>query len=347
MASAPSQLTTSRPTIKDIAEACGVSKTAVSLAMNRPVDNCPLHPDTRARILKVVEEMGFRPQWTARSFSQKKTRTIALLYDMPLPPVSGIYEPIIQEFITTLRDEHYHCLFIPVTGPLKEWEDLLLEGRTDGFLVLDKISPDLKNVLTRARLPVVLLNGMTDMPVNQIRFDDYMGGKLATEHLVSRGHKNIAFYAGPAATSHYSLAQRTQAFKHVMQQANLKDNARIVVAGFEAFARELAQRKPDAPTALIVFSHFTALDLMRELPPFGLRIPEDLSLICFNDVYPVNHVNPPLTAISVPSSDIGRTAADMLLKQIKDPDGHQSAIKIFPEMLVERKSTLAIELPFR
>ena len=195
--------------------------------------------------------------------------------------------------------------------------------------------------LDRRRVPYVCVNEKVGSPVAQVLADDVMGTRLAVEHLQQLGHRRIA-YANARATylAHYSVPERYETLVEVVRKRGM-ELARVHDMPFSSAAEFLRETVvADKATAVITYDHHIAVMLVGAAYALNLRIPNDFSLICFNDVFPVSMLPPPLTAVSVSGREIGRIGADLLLNSItaEKPALETKEIRV-PENLVVRWST--------
>jgi LacI family transcriptional regulator len=234
---------------------------------------------------------------------------------------------------------------VPVTRDTKAWHDPLLDGRLDGCIVIDHVPQEVYPILEEAGIPTVFMNATSDRKMTQILADDRQGMTLAVQHLRELGHGRIWFYhgsentygAGSKKKPHYSRTWREETYKKEMGAAGR------ALWGDPGDVMDQVTSK-NGPTAVITYSDGEALALLKQMWQRELRAPRDLSIVAFNDVHPVADLGPPLTTVRVPSWEIGRTGAEVLLKHISgEVRGPQRMV--LPETLIVRKSTAAPESP--
>jgi LacI family transcriptional regulator len=354
-----------RPTIMDVARLCGVSKTTVSVILNDSPAGARVPEDTRSRVRDAALKLGYSPNWRARALASRRTHMVGVLYAPPMPlVVRGNYEGIMQGIHEVLGARHYHLLFVPLGENPAEWGKILLDQRMDGALVLSRLREPLAEALQQSRLPVTLVNADTDQDVPIVVADDYGGARDSTQHLLSLGHERIAFLLGDQPP-HHSVTQRTAGYRDAMNGAGLGQQVRIVngehgaapaggapldsihqalsaksVGAIDALVRELAGADPATrPTAVIAYTHYLAIRLLQRAWESGLRVPDDLSVTAFTNVFPVEDVIPPLTTVALPTEQMGRTAAEMVLEQIETGGEAPKRRVVLKETLVVRKST--------
>lgn len=335
-----------RPTISDVARQCGLSKTTVSVILNEAPASARVPLETHERVRQTANQLGYRPSWRARALTNRRTHTIGVLYAPPMPLiVRGNYEGIMAGINETLTKNGYHVMFVPLGEDPADWGDLLTDQRLDGCLVLSRLHDTLATLLTQSQLPFTLVNADSDRPLSVVLPDDNDGSRQLTEHLLALGHRRIAFYLGDAP-AHYSVTQRQGAYEAAMRAAGCDAEVRVVSGSVHQFVATLNDAAA-RPTAVIAYTHFTAITMLRLLWEAGLSVPADLSVATFGNNYPVADVIPPLTTVALPTEAMGRIAAEMVLEQIKTAGAAAPRRAVLKETLIVRRSTAAPPgLPF-
>lgn len=331
-----------RPTLADVASYCGLAKSTVSMAISLPADRCPIGEETRKRVLAAAQELGYRPNWRARALAERKSRCIGLLYADRMPPLSGVSESMVNAIATTLLEHEHHLLLLPLVGDSARWQEMLSDERLDGCIVSGPIPPNLMDVLEETQMRAVLANLTADLPLSQVLADDLGGARAVTRHLVELGHRDIVYLINPAFSQrkyHYSIADRHQGYEEVMRQAGLGGHIRTVEGDAKSFLSDLAGRPDHRPTAVICYSHRDAIDLTFLGPKAGVSIPRDLSVAAFNDVFPMDRLNPSITTIRTPADEMGRTAATLLMDEIHAPQPPKPRKIVLEAQLMIREST--------
>jgi LacI family transcriptional regulator len=330
-----------RPTITDVAKKSGVSKTTVSVILNKSPASERVSRETQDRVRLVAEQLGYRPNWRARALSNQRTHTIGVLYTPPMPiVVRGNYEGIMIGINEVLHARGYHLLFVPLSKDPDEWGPVLLDQRMDGCLILSRMRDPLLALLKKGRLPATLVNAHPTYNLPAVIADDCEGARESTRHLLSLGHRDIVFLLSNQP-QHYSIAQRQQGYAEVMCEAGYGHHVRVFGGPLEEFVGWLKQATP-RPTAVVVYTHFLAVKLLQVLWEAGLHVPDDLSVTTFSNAYPVEDTIPPLTAIALPTEQMGRTAAELLIEQIETNSAAPPRCVVLKEHLVARRSTAAL-----
>jgi len=312
----------SRVTIADVAIAAGVSKTAVSFAFNNP-DN--LGQATLERVLRVARDLGYAPHPTARALSMRRSGTMGVLIPQRLSTVFA--NPFLSELIQGLGEqceEHDLTLLLvpPVDGSL---ESAIRQASVDGFISLG-LGPDDQAlaVLDRNGIPTVLVDsdGSSDHPA--VNVDDKGGAEKAATHVLELGHTRLAIIVLPPTRSQLettpTAARRMEGYQAAIAGAGAPA-PECVMAGIsvEAGARAFHQLLEGArrPTAVLAMSDMAAIGVMSAARASGLRVPDDLSVVGFDDLPMAAWTNPPLTTVHQPIVEKGRLAARLLIERMR------------------------------
>ncbi|HXG26582.1 MAG TPA: LacI family DNA-binding transcriptional regulator [Candidatus Binatia bacterium] len=351
----------SRPRIADVAREAGVSKTAVSFAFNSPER---LAAETAVRIREVAGALGYRPNPVARQLRQRRTMTLGVLTPQALGVMfSNPFFALFSEGVAQAAEEvGYGLHFIsPLHGSLA-----LALGRStvDGVVAigLSADHPEVEQV-RGAGLPMVLVDS-DDLPGHSsIVVDDEAGARAAAVHVIDQGHREVLVIAveGPApaggdgvgadaADGHESspgegvTARRLRGYRAAFAAAGLELPAERVVAGrasieggASAFQRAWALGR--RPTAVLAMSDAMAIGAMRTAREVGLRIPDDLSVVGFDDIDLAAHVDPPLTTVHQPIRQKGADAVRLLLAEVEQRADHRPRRLRLETRLTVREST--------
>jgi DNA-binding LacI/PurR family transcriptional regulator len=332
---------TRRARIADVAKEAGVSKTAVSFAFNSPER---LNADTAARIREVADSLGYRPHPVARMLAQKNTMTIGLLSPQVLSVAfANPFFPTLYGGVGDVADQAgYGLLFVsPLHGSLIR---ALGRATVDGFVAfgLSEDHPEVEQI-RRTGMPMVLVDGYAFPEHGSVDSKDEVGARAAARHLLTLGHRDIVvvgveppcmpdmFDQNPGPTETVVL-RRLTGYRQGLELGGVQlPDERVVVGpvtfdgGVAAFHRiwEDGLR----PTAVLAMSDIMAIGVIAAARELGLRVPEDLSVIGFDDLEIAAHANPPLTTVHQPIAQKGEEAARLLLRMIEKPDerpGHKT-----------------------
>ncbi len=325
-----------RVTISDIAKACGVTAATVSRVLNKK-KQFSASQAVRDRIFETAEKLGYVPDLAARSLSRKQTRIVGIFASPYTHVAEGINERLLDGLSETFHDSGYDVFLEvgskdPDRGP-PFW-------RFDGAVLLQSPKAATVRELTRRRVPYVCVNEQLSEAVTSILADDAAGMRRAVDHLAQLGHRRVA-YANAQATyfNHYSVPERYETL--IKRSRELKID---LAAGHDTPFRNGATFLKQAivqqrATAVITYDHMIAVSLVGAAGQMGLKIPDDFSLICFNDQFPVALLPVPLTAVAVNGREMGRIGADQLLNLLgghADPGLREVRVD---EELIIRSST--------
>jgi LacI family transcriptional regulator, galactose operon repressor len=325
----------SRPTLSDVARLCGVTPATVSRVLNKK-KAFSTSPAVRLKILDAAQQLGYAPDLAARSLNRRATRIIGMFASPATPVAEGVYVQMIEGALEVLHASDYD-VFFDLSASRKHTVPF---WRFDGALLLQSPRPGIVEELDRRRVPYECVNEKVGSPVVQVLADDAMGTRRAVELLAHLGHHRLA-YANAQAThlAHYSIAERHETVANAARELGME-----LLAGHDVpfadgadFLRGSAIGR--GATALIAYDHEIAVMLVGAAAALGLRIPHDFSLICFNDVFPVSLLPPPLTAVSVPGREMGRVSASHLLNSLVAQKLADTKEIRLPEDLVTRGST--------
>ena len=325
------------PTIVDVAERAGVSKSLVSLVLR---DAPNVSDEKRAAVTKAAEEIGYRPNAVARSLVRRRSYLIGVM-------VSDLHNPYFTEVIDGIqeaaRGSGYHALF-DTGGRAAAGEDValdtLLQLRTDGIVMAGPVLSSRRIAAVAASVPVVVVAKHSRSPAHDsITNDDRMGARIAVDHLVSLGHRRIAHVDGGRGAG---SAQRRAGFLDAMDRHGLRSSARIVTGAFtEEGGRDgvttlLGDRR--GVTAVFVGNDLAAVGALDAFDDHGLDVPADISLVGYDNIALAGLGHIDLTTIDQPRRDMGVTAVRLLLER-HDEDRRTARHLVVPPSLVVRGST--------
>ncbi len=327
------------PRLTDVAKLCGVSAATVSRVLNED-ENFSARPEVRQRIFEAARSIGYAPDLAARSLHSGGAQIVGV-FGSPHTRVSeGINDAIFAGIAEAVRGFNYD-VFFELTSHHSEARPLPF-WRFDGAILIQSPEPALVEALDGRRIPYVSVNETQGHAAASVVSDDEGGATLAMHHLAQLGHRSIA-YANvlPSYFPHYSNAERRDTI-HTFCQAH---GLTLVPGHDEPFTcgptfLEQAVLRHGA-TAVIAYDHRIAIELLGAAYRLKLRIPQDFSLICFNDAFPVAHVFPPFTVVAVSGQDMGREAARLLMRVIdrnQPRDKGHERVRV-PEKLIVREST--------
>lgn len=295
-------------TIHDVAEDAGVSPTTVSRYLNRRID---LPATTAGRIDAAILKLGYRPNLLAKRLSTGKSQAVGLV-------TPEIREPFFAEIASAFEDEadrHGYTVFISSTRSDRKREiaslDRLDDRHVDGLLLMTNRADDgtLARLIDGRRDVVILDEDIPGVSVPRIFVDNEQGAFAAARHLIESGHRRIAYIGGPADLT--TVTERRAGFVAAMRSAGLLVDPELVAMGsFAAEASRLATHRflglPRPPTAIFASSDYIAIGAFTALREAGRAIPDDISLVGFDDMPIGALLTPPLTAVRQPVETLGR-----------------------------------------
>ena len=327
--------------IKDIARAAGVSHSTVSRAL---ADSPLVAAKTKERIQHLAREMGYTPSAIARGLVTQRTDTIGLV-------VTTIADPFVAEVARgveeTALDGGYSVILCACHAePERELACVrtLREKRVDAIIVTSsRVGSLYVPLLEQLAVPIVLINNQhAGQYVHSVRNDDRLGGRLVGEHLAALGHRRVAYVGGPPNA--YASVRRLEGCRTALREHRGDVPDALVVpgdgqtGGGTAGAVLLLQRTP-RPTAIFCYNDLTAIGALRAIKEAGLRVPADVSLVGYDDIFFAVYVDPPLTTVAQAKHSLGQRAMDLALSILKEQE--ESVDILLTPRLVERASSAA------
>ena len=329
-----------RATLRDVARIAGVHPGTVSRALN-PATEALVRDETVRRVRQVAEELGYRPNPLARGLKTNRSYTIGVI-------VPDIQNPLFPPIIRGLDDRLGQAGYTPLIAntdndPDRERVDFeaMRTRAVDGFITATaRLDHELLDEIAAVGVPLVLVNRrVEDGSLPSATADDRAGVRLAVEHLIELGHTRIAHLGGPqdVSTGH----QRAEGFREAMEAAGL--DASLVRAG-RAFTEPEGARlceeliaAGEPVTAIVAGNDLMALGCYDVFAARGIRCPDDISVVGFNDMPFVDRFAPPLTTVRIPHYEIGVAAAQLLLDLLAGEDGATEVV--LPPELIARGSS--------
>jgi len=327
-----------RPTITDVARLCGVTAATVSRVLNDRKKNFSTTEAVRTKIWDTARQLGYVPDLSARSLSLRNTRVIGLFASPQTHVAEGINESLLEGIAETLHSGGYDVFF--GLSPVRSTKNALPFWRFDGAVLMQAPKTETVAEMDLRRVPYVCVNERVGKPVAYVLADDAMGMKRTISHLTQLGHKRFAYANARAAYfSHYSVNERYGTLLSAAREQTIR-----LVPGHDTPFHSPAEFVRSTiieggATAMITYDHQIAVMVLGAAYGLGLRIPQDFSLVCFNDVFPVSITYPSLTAVAVAGREIGRLGADLLLNHLLSPQPHSGRELRVAEDLIVRSST--------
>ena len=327
-------------TIHDVAKSAGVSPITVSRVVNR-LEN--VRPDTRARVEKAIEELGYVRNLAASSLRSNETYTLALI----LPDITNSFWTTVARGVEDAAQKDGYSVLLCNTDEKPEkftkYLDTVLQQRVDGVMLVPVTNDSLHlSQLGNRNVPTVILDRrVPNWAGDSVTCDSIAASRALVQHLLKLGHTRIAIISGPAATS--TAEDRVAGYCLAMSQAGIPLDPSLIMRGEyrfssgQAMAHNLVHSGLE-PTAIIATNNAIAEGVLEELKSEGKKIPGDMAVVCFDEISEMERFFPFLTIITQPAYDIGFKATQLLLSRIKSNDPLPGRQVILPTQLVLRYS---------
>lgn len=326
--------------MKDIARDSRVSVATVSRVLN---GSATVREELRARVLASVEKLGYQPNMVARSLRMRRTMVLGVI-------IPNILNPFFTDIVRGVEDAALKAGYVVTVlssdqSLVKErrYLQLLRNRMVDGVLiaVAHRWESDLSPLVERG-LPVVLVDrSLEGCAFDRVTVDTWRGAYLATELLIQRGYRRIAFLGGPSSVS--TATDKLAGYRAALEQYGMQADERLVMEGdyTEASGRDLGRRfldMPDRPDAVLVANNLMTLGFYTIVREYGLRVPHEIAFVGFDDRPWAALAVPPITTIDQPTYDLGRTATEMLLARVSGEVAGEPRQVVLPCKLVIRGS---------
>ena len=333
-------------TISDIAKLANVSKSAVSIVLN----NKPGVSDkTRERILKIVKKYNYKPSHIAQSLVVRKTKSIGLI-------VTEIDNPFFTKIMKGVYDTCSELGYSVLIGsselsPDKEKEIIenFKSKCLDGFIISPLSGKGVDYLylpgLLKENIPFVMLRNVVNYPINLVDIDNVKAAHMAVTYLINLGHREIAYFSGPTHKGHSK--ERLIGYEKALMENGIQINSEFIIEagsyllnGYKS-AKQFLSKTKKLPTAIFCYNDLVAVGLMNALDEVGIKIPQDISIMGFDNIDFSEYIKHPLTTVNMPAYDIGKTASELLIEQISSPSSNKR--KILESRLIERSSCKSIK----
>jgi LacI family transcriptional regulator len=332
-------MATTPVTLRDVARRAGVHAGTASRALN-PATRSLVNPETAEKVVRAAEELGYRPNPLARGLKTNRSFTIGVVVpDLTNP----LFPPIVRGIEDALASVGYTALLANTDNePEKErlHFQTMKDRQVEGFIMAtaERDHPLIEDAMA-ADVPIVLVNRTVDSSsVYAVITDDHRGSALAVDHLVGLGHERIAHIVGP---ERYSTGKaRHRGFIDAMKGARLRPDRKIIrftrtfteSEGARVFRKLLGEGKDF--TAVFAGNDLLALGCYDVMAEAGLRCPDDISIVGFNDIPFLDKLRPPLTTVRIPHYELGRRATDLILERLQNPSTEPVTIQLEPHLIV-------------
>lgn len=336
--------------LRTLAEHLELSQTTVSLVLNNSPSAKSIPQETRNRVLEAATRLNYRPNYFARSLRQSRSMSVGVL----APDLSeGYFTSVMSGVVKELTGAHYFYF-----TACHDWKDelieqyprMLVERAVDGFLLLNTPAEELS-----VPVPVVAISAHSTGPnITNIVLDHHKAVEIALQHLYELGHRRIAFMRGPRAIP--DSEYRWQSIQQVAGEIGLRIDPALAVRIDESGWSSKTGQHPMAPeigykpmqgllektkdfTAVFCFNDIAAIGAIRALKDVGLRVPEDVSVVGFDDIQSAAYSTPSLTTVRQPLLEMGKRGAQILLERIANREASYPAEIVMTPELIVREST--------
>jgi len=335
-------------TLEKVGQLAGVSRSTVSRVVNG-------HPsvsgEVRERVWKVIRETGYQPHAAARSLVTRRTQIIGVIIPESVARlfVDPFFPLLLGGITATCNTRGYHLMLSLFNGPANPEElyrRLVHSGHLDGVVVASaRIDDPLVCRLLQDEIPFILVGRHVDDRVRYVDADNVGGARMAVEHLIRLGHRRIGAITGPLGTP--AGADRLIGYKRALEASRIAVQEDLVVEGDYSKgsgATGMQQLLPARPSAVFCASDSMAIGALETIREAGLRVPDDIALVGFDDVPVATAVEPALTTVRQPIEGLGTMAAELLLNLLENPpDGQAPGQRIIlPAKLIVRDSCGAL-----
>jgi LacI family transcriptional regulator len=327
-----------RPTIADIARLCSVTPATVSRVLNNH-SNFSTSPAVREKIQDTAAKLGYVPDISARNLSMRNSRVVGLFASPHTHLADGINELLVEGITEILHTAGYDVFYglsrrRRTKNPVPFW-------RFDGAVLMQAPRKEIVDELDLRHVPYVCVNERIGNPAAWVMADDVSGMKSILLHLSDCHHELIAYANAPSYYfPHYSMEERHKTLVEFAPSVHLRlapgHDQPFQTHAPGQFVRDIMSA---GATAIVAYDHHVAFMILGAAQAMGLRIPMDLSLVCFNDVFPMSTICPAITTVAVPGREMGRLAAEILLNDLLSPKPLTPREFRLPEHLIVRGST--------
>lgn len=308
------------PTIKEIAKKANVSIATVSRVLN---NDKRVTDETKHLVLKISKELNYKPNILARNFAKKKSSVIGLI----LPEISDEFFTEIIKGVDEITYTHGYYTMVASSHKYRTLDDSILTFMQNGIvggmiLLVSSLNNNIKTILDQSKIPVVMISGHNDTgKYDAVSIDNYQGAFDVTEYLiVEKGFKKIVHISGPSDNDDALLRKR--GFIDACKKHNINSNNLLIIDG--DFTRESGEsafseivKMKTMPQAVFAANDMMALGCYDAAAKAGIKIPDDIGIAGFDDIFVAKYLSPGLTTVRVQIEEVGKTAADILMKKIQ------------------------------
>ncbi|MEH7248148.1 LacI family DNA-binding transcriptional regulator [Neobacillus niacini] len=326
-----------RITISEVAKLANVSKTTVSRVINNKPD---ISPETRKKVLEVMDEYSFKPNAYATAVSNRKTKTIGLITPQGTGNIytNPFYSRVLHGIATEITEQGYYLMFSYIEND--DYIDVFERHMVDGFVLLspgveDKKIVDKLKAINAPFISTTVLPGLDDH--SYIDIDNYHAASIAVKHLLALGHKNIMIIN--SFSTLLSNKHRLKGYQDALKEKGIAPKEELIFEGEPIFETGfgIVMSQPELPTAIFACSDMIALGAIEAIKKRGKQVPTDISVVGFDDIHLAGNFG--LTTIRQPILEKGKIAAKMLINKIEGKEIEVSKLEV---QLIDRRTTKAV-----
>ncbi len=339
-------------TISEVARKAGVSPSTVSLVLNSKQGLIKISQSTRERVLRVADELGYSPNVFAKSLRTKQTGTVLILVFDIIDPFNAFLMRGAEGYFAS---HGYHTFFCEVEHDANKLSKYISNAEKrlfEGILITAnsfEIKADTVELLRKKGIPAVVIGRRLNSSIPTVSIDNEQGAYIASKHLLGLGHRDIGLITGPP--QYVDSGERLEGVKRAVREHRIEIPEENIVqinqlgwgpeAGYDCMRQLLVNRERDRVTAVFAFDDISALGAIRAIYEENLKIPEDISIVGFDNMPGSAFYNPPLTTVDYGLTGIGLKGAKMLIELIK---GEKEKVEnsVTSSELIVRKSTRSV-----
>lgn len=333
-----------RVTSSQVAEKAGVSRTTVSLVLNN-VQGVQISDETRGRVIEAVMELGYVPNAAAQALASRRAQIIGLILTRNPHHISSdaFLNQILDGLITAAHEHSIRLLIdiVEVQHQKKAYLELVRAKRIDGLILSGpRFNDEALVSLEQERFPTVLMGQLPETDFYSVDIDNYAAAKQAVTHLINLGHERIACITN-ARPSYTAAAERLRGYRQALESQNLAYDEDLVrygdfdpESGYQQMMNLLVGE--NNISAVFVASDVVAIGAKAALVEQGLKIPQDIALVGFDDVPLARYLDPPLTTVRLPASDLATRASQILIQIIQGDPPSQKQVLLESELIVRQ-----------
>lgn len=328
------------PSLIDVARRARVNISTVSRTINQ---TGKIGPETQARVQKAMRELGYKPNRVARRLRTREGSTHLL--GLIIPNIQNIFFADLARGVEDVAYKHNFALLLcnydEDEAKERFYLDVMQSESVDGIIIppIHQTDPAVLQVVRNGTPVVCVDRSLSSGNLDKVEVDNHMGALKAVEHIIARGHRRIGVISGPLDSS--TGRERLRGYKDAHAQAGITLKSELIRFGDfkqqsgQILAQELLSLS-DPPTALFVCNGLMMTGALEAIAALGLKIPRQVAIVGFDELTLADVFNPPLTVVRQPAYEVGKCAAELLLKRIEDPKRPASSLKLLPELIVRK-----------